>query len=67
MLVVSPVAYLNVAVLKILEVGDSKLAAVSYYFCTGIILYALRSLALCEDKYILKIIDLCLVLIVNLG
>ena len=70
-LVVGPVAYLDVAVLKVLEVGDCKLAALGNYLGTGVVFDALRCLAFGEgeqlvDENVLQVVDLCLILLVNL-
>ena len=72
MLVIGPVADLDVTILKILQGGDGELSTLGNNLSTGIVLHTQRGLALCQghqllDQNILQIIDLCLILLVNLS
>ena len=72
MLIICPVTDLDITIFQILQGGYRKLTALSDNLSTGIILHTLRGLALCQlnelvDEDILQVINLCLILLVDLG
>ena len=72
MLVVGPVADLDVTILQVLQGGNRELTTLRDNLCTSIVLHTLRSLTLCKgyqflDQDILQVLYLCLMLLINLS
>ena len=71
MLIICPVADLNVTILEVTQGGSSELATLSDNLCTGVVLDTLRGLTLRQlhelvDQDVLQVADLGLILLVDL-
>ena len=72
MLILGPIIRLYAVILKVLELRHSKLAALGYYLCTGIVLDAHRRLTLSKRKKlvyenVLQVVYLGCIFLVYLG